>query len=100
MPAKIQNRNPPKPLKEVALPRTLDVLTKPASDSPLRTLVLECAPKPEELAWYPDLPMTGATIWAIWRNGKCGYAKFEGDWTYKAANGEFVNEMPIAWHVA
>jgi hypothetical protein len=100
MTAKLPKPHPPKPLKQLKWAKSFDVFTKPGPGSPVLAIILEQAPKPKELRWHPDLPEIGSTIWAVWRNGKCGYAKFQGSWTYEAANGEFVNEMPIAWHLA
>jgi hypothetical protein len=100
MTAKPPKSHAPKPLKQLTWPTPFDPFTKPEPDSPALALILEHAPKPKELQWYPDLPKVDSTVWAVWRNGKHGYAKFHGAWTYQAANGEFVNEMPIAWHLA
>jgi hypothetical protein len=100
MTAKLPQRRFPKPLEQLTWPKPFNVFTKPEPGSPFLALILERAPKPNELAWYPDLPAIGTTVWAVWRNGKYGCAKFQEAWTYKAANGEFVNEMPIAWHLA
>jgi hypothetical protein len=97
---KLLKQRPPQPLKQLTWPQPFNAFTKPEPNGPVFALIIENAPKPTELQWYPDLPAIGATIWAIWGNGKCGCAKFEGSWTFKAANGEFVNEMPIAWHLA
>jgi hypothetical protein len=100
MTAKPPKPHPPKPLNELKWPKSFDVFTKPGPGSPVLALIRKQAPKPRELKWYPDLPEIDSTVWAIWRNGKYGYARFQGAWTYKAANGEFVTEMPIAWHLA
>jgi hypothetical protein len=100
MTAKAAKPRVPKPLKQLKWPETFDVFSKPGPDSPALALILEHAPKPKELKWHPALPEIDSAVWAIWRNGKYGYARFQGAWTYQAANGEFVNEMPVAWHLA
>jgi hypothetical protein len=100
MAAKLSKQHPPKPLKQLTWPQPFNAFAKPEPNSPAFALIIEHAPKPKELQWYPDLPKVEAAIWAIWSNGKYGYAKFEGGWTFRAANGEFVNETPIAWHLA
>lgn len=86
-------------LGRLEMPKRRDDGKKPRGDSPTVKLILKNAPKPDALKWYPVLPPIGAKIWAVWRNGKVGDAEYVGAWTYKAAH-EYINEMPVAWHLA
>ncbi len=103
---KTEAKNPQRPgvvsgdlLGSLKMPKVRDVWVKPARRSPTAKLILAHAPKPDALKWYPDLPPIGAKIWAVWRNGKVGNAEYVGAWTYRASR-EYINEMPVAWHLA
>jgi hypothetical protein len=80
------------------LPKRRRTDIPPHRGSPTFKLVRALAPIPEELKWYPHLPPIDSMVWAVWRNGKMGYAEYRGGWSYKAAH-EYINDMPIAWHM-
>jgi hypothetical protein len=89
----------PTDLQFVVLPKRKDVWATPAKKSPTRILITKLAPNPGALKWYRDLPPIGGRIWAVWRNGKYGFAEYIGGWSYKA-DKEYLCEMPVAWHLA